>query len=228
MSKTQSLKAEPRQRTGTGVLKRMRRDGYVPSVVYGGGVDNRNVKVIAKEFQDILAQSASANILIDLQIEDGGNQLAFLQDVQHDPLTGNVLHIDFLAIDQNTEITANIPIELIGEPEGVKMGGLLEELLHSLEIKCLPKDLPETIKADITEFEIGDALHVGEIEWPAGVEPTLESDVVVAQVTKARVVEEEEEVEGEGLEPGEPGAEGEGAAEGAPEGEKKEEGGEAS
>jgi large subunit ribosomal protein L25 len=203
MSKTSSLKAEPRQRTGSGVLRLMRREGYVPSVVYGGGFENQNVKVNARDFRDLLAHSASENILVDLQLDGGGNQLAFLKDVQHDPLTGDVLHIDFLAVSDSTEITAQIPIEFVGEPEGVRMGGLLEQLLYTVEIKCLPKDLPATIEADVSELLIGDALHIGEVQWPAGVAPTTGEDVVLALVAKTRAGMSEEEAEAEAAEGGE-------------------------
>lgn len=173
----------------------MRREGYVPSVVYGGGTENQNVKVNEKAFKDLLRASASENILLNLELDGGGSQSAFLKEVQHHPITGRVLHIDFLAIDQKTEITASLPVELHGEPVGVKEGGLLEQLMHSVEIVSLPKDLPDIIVVDVANLEIGDAMHIGEVAWPSGVKPTLGEDVVVALVAKARVVEEE--VEGE-------------------------------
>ena len=193
MSKPQSLKAESRQRAGSGVLKQMRREGYVPSVIYGGGRENAKVKVVEKSFTDLLAQSASENILVDLNIDEKENQLAFLQDVQHDALTGRVLHIDFLAVNNDTEITANIPVELEGDSPGVKTGGLLEQLLYTVEIHCLPKDLPEIIRADVSSLDVGDALHVGEVSWPEGVRPSLAADVVLALVAKARVAAAEDE-----------------------------------
>ena len=168
----------------------------MPSVVYGGGSENQNLKVNEKAFKDLLAQSASENIIVNLELDGGGSQSAFLKDVQHHPLTGRVLHIDFLAVDQNTEITAQIPVELTGEALGAKEGGLLEQLLHSVEIVCLPKDLPEVIEVAVDHLELSAALHVGEVVWPTGVKPTLADDVVVALVAKARVEVEEEEVEG--------------------------------
>lgn len=196
MAKPQTLKAEERARTGSGVLKQMRREGYIPSVIYGGGVENKNVKVHGKTFTDMLNHAASDSILVNLEIEGGDQQLAFLQDVQHDRLSNEILHVDFLAVDQNTKITANLPLELEGEAAGVKAGGLLEQNLHSLEIQCLPNDLPEHISADVTPLEVGDALHIGEITFPEGVEPTLGSDVVVAIVAKTRVAKSDE-AEGE-------------------------------
>ena len=215
MAKTHTLKAEDRKRTGTGMLKQMRREGFIPSVVYGGGADNRNVKVSSKDFRDMIAQSASANVLVDLELDGGARQLAFVQDLQHDPLSGAILHADFLAVGDDTEITAPIPVHLIGEAVGVKLGGQLEQLLYNIEIKCLPKDLPETIDGDVSELDIGDVLHVKDMQWPEGVASTLGDDVVVALVAKTRVALSEEA----GGEPGEgePAVEGEAPSEGASE-----------
>tara|TARA_B100000519_G_C14177070_1_gene406757 strand:+ start:262 stop:903 length:642 start_codon:yes stop_codon:yes gene_type:complete len=210
MAKTQSLKAEDRKRTGTGLLKRMRREGFVPSVVYGGGSENRNVKVKAKEFRDMLAHSASANILVDLELEGGTSQLAFVKDLQHDPLSGSILHADFLAVGDDTEITAQLPVVFTGEAKGVKLGGQLEQMLYSIEIKCLPKDLPETILGDVSDLDVGEVLNVGGLQWPEGVSPTLTADVVVALVAKTRVALSEAAGGGAGDEgePSEGGAEG--------------------
>ncbi|MBG69773.1 MAG: 50S ribosomal protein L25 [Roseibacillus sp.] len=187
MAKTHSLRAEDRKRTGSGVLKRMRREGFIPSVVYGGGSENRNVKVSAKGVREMLADTASTNVLVDLELDGGSNQLAFLKDLQHDPLSGKVLHADFIAVDDKTEITAQIPVSLVGEAVGVKLGGQLEQMIYSLEIKCLPKDLPETIEGDASALNVGDVLSVGGMSWPEGVSPTLGHEVVVALVAKTRV-----------------------------------------
>ncbi|MEO1835300.1 MAG: 50S ribosomal protein L25 [Akkermansiaceae bacterium] len=209
MSKTHTIKAEDRKRTGTGTLKLMRREGFIPSVVYGGGSENRNVKVRSKAFREVISQSASTNILVTLELDGGGSQLAFVKDLQHDPISGNVLHADFLAIGENTEITAQIPVTLTGEAIGVKAGGQLEQLLYNIEIKCLPKDLPESLTADVTDLDVGSVLHIGEVPWPEGAMPTLNDDVVVALVAKARVAESEEDGEdGEGGEGGEGGEDG--------------------
>ncbi|MGC6427515.1 MAG: 50S ribosomal protein L25 [Akkermansiaceae bacterium] len=186
MAKTQTLKAETRQRTGSGVLKQMRREGYIPSVVYGGKSENANIKVNTKTLTDMLAASASANIIVDLEIDGAGKQSAFIQDTQKDPLTGQLLHADFLAVSDDTIINANLPVILHGEPVGVKAGGILEQMIHSLEITCSPKDLPETLDANVENIEVGQSLSVGDLELPEGVSAILSDDVLVAIVNESR------------------------------------------
>ena len=192
MAKKTLLKAAPRARSGTGRLKQMRREGWVPSVIYGKGTENINLKVDAKTFSELLAHSSSENILVNLEIEGHGTRLAFLQSVQHDSLSGDTHHADVRSIDENTAITAHIPTHLNGESAGVKAGGLIEQYVHAIEITCLPNDLPETIEVDISKLQIGDSLHIGEITYPAGVKPTHAADVVVAHVSKAAAAVSEE------------------------------------
>lgn len=183
MAKKHVLKAEPRQRTGSGVLKQMRREGWVPSVIYGRGSENKNLKVNAKAFDELLAHATSDNIIINLDI-DGASQLAFLKAIQHDSLSGKTLHADFLAIDEKTEITAHVPVHLLGEPAGVKAGGMLEQLSHTLEIRCAASVLPELLEFDVAHLEEGDSLHIGDVKLPEGVVATHAADVVIGHVAK--------------------------------------------
>lgn len=192
MSTIKSLTAEERKRTGSGRLNQMRKEGWLPSVMYGLGNANKNLKINARAFSDLLAHSTSENILINLEIEGAGKSLAFLQAVQHHNLTGAPIHADFLAIDENTEITAHVPLHLEGESIGVKAsGGQLEHNVHSLEIRCLPIHLPDLLHADVTALQVGDSLHIGDLKLPEGVKATHAPEVVVAHVAKPRVVIEE-------------------------------------
>ena len=185
MAKKTTLKAETRARTGSGLLKQMRREGWLPSVIYGRGTENMNLKVDAKTFAEVIAHSSSENIVVNLEIAGEGTRLAFLQDIQHDPLTGAPLHADFRAIDDKTEITAHIPAHLNGEAPGVKAGGVIEQYVHAIEIICLPNDLPETIEIDVSSLQLGDSLHLGDIKYPKGVRPTHASEVVVVHIGRA-------------------------------------------
>jgi large subunit ribosomal protein L25 len=192
MATKQSLKAAPRARTGSGRLNQMRREGWLPSVIYGRKAENKNLKVDAKAFAELLAHSTSDNILINLDIEGEGTRLAFLQAIQHDAISGAALHADFLAIDDSTEITAHIPVHLNGEAAGVKAGGVVEQYVHTLEIVCLPNDLPDTIEVDISDLALGASLHISELGLPKGVKATHAGEVVVAHlgVPGAGIVEE--------------------------------------
>jgi len=192
MATKQSLKAAPRARTGSGRLNQMRREGWIPSVIYGRGTESKNLKVDTKIFNELLAHSSSENILINLDIEGEGTRLAFLQSIQHDPLSGAAVHADFLAIDEKTAITAHIPVHLNGEAVGVKAGGLLEQYIHALEITCLPNDLPDTIEIDVTALGEGASLHIGDIELPKGVRATHADDVVIAHLGKPAAAVSEE------------------------------------
>jgi large subunit ribosomal protein L25 len=174
MATKASLKAAPRARSGSGRLKQMRREGWLPSVIYGRTVEAHNLKVDAKTFSELLAQSSSENILINLDVEGEGTRLAFLQSIQHDPLTGSAL-----------QITAHIPTHLNGEPAGVKAGGILEQYIHALEITCLPNDLPDTLEIDVTHLQEGDSLHISDVKLPAGVRPTHAGEVVIAHIGKS-------------------------------------------
>jgi large subunit ribosomal protein L25 len=194
MATTHTLKAEPRARTGSGLLKQMRREGWLPSVIYGKGEDSKNLKVDARAFSDLLGGSESENILVNLEVAGEGTHLAFLQDIQHDPLTGEALHADFRFVSEKTEINASVPVHLNGTPEGVTAGGVLEQMLHTLDIRCAATNLPEFLEFDVTALGEGESLHIGEVTFPAGVTPSYNDDVVIAHVGKtAAAISEGEE-----------------------------------
>lgn len=181
----ETIKATERARTGSGALNAMRREGFVPSVVYGA-TENKNVKVNAKEFTDLLNASPSSQILLNLEVEGSAPQQVFLQDLQFDALSGAILHADFLAVTEETVLTAKLPVVLLGEPKGVKAGGALEQLVHTLKVKALPKDLPETITADVTNLDLSESLTIGDVQFPEGVTPTLHDKVLIALVAMTR------------------------------------------
>jgi large subunit ribosomal protein L25 len=191
MAKILDLVAQPRTAAGTGAVNRLRKSGVTPAVVYGRKVAPLNVQVDTKIFTKILQGSASDNILVSLKL-DNGEQLALVQEVQHDHLKGGISHIDFHAIAMDEEIHAEVPVEISGESPGVKLGGLVEAIHHTLEVRCLPKDLPEHITVDVSTLELGKSIHVGEIQFPAGVRPKLAADVVVIVCEEPKVDAEPE------------------------------------
>ena len=197
MAKNTTLQAAPRLRSGSGKLKQMRREGWLPSVVYGRGVENENLKVDAKTFSELLAHSSSDSILINLDIEGEGTRSVFLKTIQYDPLSGHALHVDFLAVNDKTEITANVPLHFSGESKGVKAGGVLEQYAHTIEIACFPKDLPDILEKDISHLDVGDSLHISDLDFPKGVIPTHSGEVVVAHIGKPAALVSEEASETE-------------------------------
>ncbi len=205
MSSHVKLQAKKREAAGGGAAKRLRRDGIVPAVIYGATQDNYSIQVDAREFGSLLKQTSAENFLVDLQIEGAKEKtkLAMVQDMQQDPLSGDILHVDFHAVNENQPITATVPIELTGEAEGVKEGGLLDHQLHSIEVHCLPSALPEGFEADVTNLKVGEALHISDLTVPEGVEFTLDGDVVIAIIAEPRLAETEDE-EGAAAADGEP------------------------
>ncbi len=195
MSSHVKLQAKKREAAGGGAAKRLRRDGTVPAVIYGATQDNYSIQIDAREFGALLKKTSAENFLVDLQIEGAKEKtkLAMVQDMQQHPITGDILHVDFHAVNENQPITATVPIELIGEAEGVKEGGLLDHQLHSIEVHCLPSALPDGFQADVSHLAIGDALHVSDLVVPEGVEFTLDGENVIAIIAEPRLVEEEEE-----------------------------------
>lgn len=213
MSRQTTLQAAQREESGSAVSRRLRRGGIVPAVVYGARQRSYPIQVNDKDFTDILRNQNSENFLVNLEIEgaEEKTKLAMVQEIQRNPMSGQVIHVDFQAVREDETLHATVPLELTGEATGVKLGGFLEVLIHSLDIECLPKDLPDTISHDVSEFEIGDSFCVNDLQLPDGVTTLVDGDAMVALVTEIKIALPEDEEEGEELEEGEV-AEGEGEA----------------
>ncbi len=205
------LTAEPRAERGSRPAGRLRRAGVVPGVVYGLGGETVSVSVGSRDVTHILARGANTLITLRLGADD---QLTLARQVQRHPTRGDILHVDFIRVRTDVAVTAEVPLRLLGEPEGVRSGGLLEQLVFGLPIEARPQDIPNDIEADVSALQIGDQLRLTDLSLPPGITPTIEPDSLIAQVVAPRVTAEEEAAEA---------AEGE-AAEGA---EGAEEGGEA-
>jgi len=192
MAKILDLQAETRTQSGTAVAKRMRKAGTVPAALYGRKVKPTSIQVHGKTFSKLLEGSASDNILVSLKIAGAEDQLALVQEVQHDYLRGGILHIDFHAVAADEEIHANVPVVTVGEAKGLKLGGMVEAIHHEIEVRCLPKDLPESIQIDVTNLGVGQGIHVSEITFPEGVTCRLAGDVVIVMCEEPKVEAEPE------------------------------------
>jgi large subunit ribosomal protein L25 len=208
-----TLASEPRTQLGSRPSGRLRREGKVPAVVYGLGTDSKSITVPARELQHILAGEAGANTLISLDV-DGESVLTLARQIHRHPTKGLVVHVDFVRIDRDVAVSAEIPIHAVGEAEGVKDGGLLEQIMFHLTVEAMPGNIPVALEIDVSELAIGDQLRVEDMSLPEGVTTEVEADTVVVQVAAPRVVAEEGE-EGEEGEAAE-GEAGEGGAAEAP------------
>jgi large subunit ribosomal protein L25 len=185
------LAAQTRTTSGRSAVQKIKQQGLVPAVIYGGKDQPVNLQISAREIANLLSHTVGEHVLVELEIADGGkttNRLALIQEVQHHPLKGGVLHVDFHAVNANEKIHAEIPVEAVGEPTGVKnYGGILELNVHSIEVECFARDLPEIIRVDVSNLNIGDALHVKDLQLPAGVTVRANADLTVASVAAPKV-----------------------------------------
>jgi large subunit ribosomal protein L25 len=191
--KSVPLKAFPRSLVQRGAVKKLRASGRVPATIYGRQAAPQNLEVIYDDISDLLHHSVSENVLVDLSVENDARakRLALVQEVQHHPLSGKVLHVDLHEVAENEKVTVSVPLETTGEAAGVKTGGgTLEHIMFKLKVRCLPKNLPEQILIDVTALEIGKSVHLGDIVPPAGVEILGEKTRTVVAVAAPRAEEE--------------------------------------
>jgi large subunit ribosomal protein L25 len=192
MAKQVKLKAEPRAEVGRSAVRKLRARGLIPAVIYGGNDKPQPLQVAARDINAMMSQASGENVLVELEIGgDGQSRTALVQEVQHSPIGGDIRHVDFHAISMDQMIQAEVPLEPVGTAVGVKtFGGLLEQSLRALAIECLPGDLPDRITVDVSQLNIGNAIHVRDIQLPRGVTPKVQLDLTVFSVV-APVVEEE-------------------------------------
>src|SRR6202012_5348587 len=191
--KSVALKAYPRSQVRGGQVKQLRTTGRVPATIYGRQAKPQNLEVSTEEFTDLLHHSVSENLLVDLTVDSDAKakRLALVQEIQHHPIDGKILHVDFHEVSENEKVIVQVPLETTGEAAGVKTGGgVLEHILFKLKVRCLPKDLPDQILADVAPLEIGKAIHLGEIKAPEGVEILGDKHITVISGKAPRAEEE--------------------------------------
>jgi len=194
MSKQVKLSARTRTESGRNAVKQVRARGFVPAVIYGSKTSPSNLEVSHRAIEALLAHAVGENILVELEIEEGGkttNRLSLIQEVQRHPIRSQILHVDFHAVSMTEKIFAEAVVESFGEADGVKnFGGLLEQSMRSVSISCLPQDLPEMIRVDVSALKIGDSIHVRDLPLPKGVEAEDDADLTVFIVAEPTVAEE--------------------------------------
>ena len=193
------LQAERRSTSGKETAKRLRRQAKLPAVVYGESGDTVSCTVDRRELEDLL-HDHGRNVILSLAVAENAPENALIKEIQHHPLEGNILHVDFQRISLTTKIVVEVQIQAVGVPAGVRTdGGILEHMLHSVEVECLPTDIPQSIEVDVTPLNIGDTVHVADLVVPDEIVLVTEGDrsvFVVVPPTVIKTVDEEEEEEG--------------------------------
>jgi large subunit ribosomal protein L25 len=192
MAKQVKLKAEPRGQVGRSAVRKLRARGLIPAVIYGGRDTPQPLQVAARDINNLMNQASGENVLVELEIAgEGSSRTALVQEVQHSPVNGDIRHVDFHAISMDQMIQAEVPLEPTGTAVGVKtFGGLLEQSLRTLAIECLPRDLPDRITVDVSQLNIGDSIHVRDIQFPLGVRPKVQPDLTAFSLLAPAVEEE--------------------------------------
>jgi len=183
--KAVALSAQTRTLARRAGAKRLRSEGRVPAVIYGGQAKPQNLEIDRRALENLIQHSASENVLVDLSVDKDARpkRLALVQEVQHHALSGHVLHVDLHEVSETEKVTIMVPVEATGEATGVKNGGgVLEHVLFKIKVRALPKDLPEVIHVDVSHLEIGQSIHLGDIKPPAGVEVLGEKNISVLSV----------------------------------------------
>lgn len=203
MSEQLKIEVQPREERGKNANRRLRAEGQVPAVLYGGDKDSVAIQVDRRIFLDGLRESGSENavFLLKLAGDKSAARHAMIRDLQVDAVSRRVLHVDFQRVDMTQTVQVAVAIELQGVPDGVKNeGGILDFVTRELEVECLPGDIPAHLELDVSALIIGQHLEAKDVELPPSVALVDDPDRVIASVAHPRVIEEEtEEDEDEAL-----------------------------
>jgi large subunit ribosomal protein L25 len=185
-----TLSAQKRDQAGKGPARQLRMKGLIPAVCYGPYEKPLHVAVDPLAIQKAIATPHKFNTVIKLQIEGGETRTVLFKDFERDPVEGNMLHADFLEVRMDKDVLVNVPVILTGKPEGVTLGGVLQQVARTLPVQCKPSDIPEKIEVDVSGLKIAESLHVKDVKMPAGLQLKVRGDQTIAVVN---VPEKEEE-----------------------------------
>ncbi|MDR7390702.1 MAG: 50S ribosomal protein L25 [Armatimonadota bacterium] len=189
-----TLEVDARGERGKSAVRKLRRAGRVPGVLYGRGIEPLAISVDARAVEAALQRLAGANVLLDVLVREDGHvrtELAMLQDVQRDVLTRRILHVDLHRVSLTEKVYTRLPVRLKGEPPGVREGGILEFLRHEVEVTGLPTDLPDHLELDVSRLALGDSLHVRDLKVPPGVTVLTPPEETLVTVLAPAVAPEE-------------------------------------
>ena len=188
---TVNLDAEPRSEGGKGFARKLRSQGQIPAVIYGHGRDPQALSLNARDLDKLLEHIVAESTVIEVKVGSDTSK-TLIREIQRHPYRRQILHVDFQALVAGEKVVVNIPIVLMGIPEGVRLGGgVLDQTLRELEIKVDPSDIPNHLEVDVTNLIIGDSLHVSDIPLPPGLEVMDDMEASVCVVAAPRAVIEE-------------------------------------
>ncbi|UCD81739.1 MAG: 50S ribosomal protein L25/general stress protein Ctc [Desulfobacterales bacterium] len=210
------IHATVRKTTGNSPARQLRQGGQMPAVLYGPNTEPVLLSVNVRELEQILKKGNIGSIILNLVIENGKKvtKPAMIKELQSHPVSGNFIHVDFYEIDMQRKINVMIPVVAKGKAKGVELGGLLQIVRRELEVLCLPGDIPQAIEIDISDLDIGDAIHIEDIELGENIEIYADVNFTVVTVLSPKI---EEEVAEEEVEEAEEGEEAEAGEEAEPE-----------
>lgn len=189
-----TLQVERRDTGSRYELRKIRESGKVPGVIYGKGLGAPTaVSLDEKQLSAMLRSHPNAVVEVDVPGE--GKHPIMMADLQRDPITRDVVHVDFRRVDMNAKISTSARLDIVGQSPGQKEGGMLQLVLHEIAIECYPKDIPDAIAVDVSGLGLGEHLSVGDLQMPAGVEATQEPDTVIVAVLAPQKERTEEELD---------------------------------
>ncbi len=202
MTEAIEVVAFPREVVGK-ANRRLASEGKIPAVLYGHDRATKVLAVDRHDFELLMSHHAAGSTIVSLAIEGEKRPVnAVIKEVQHSPVKGNILHVDFQVIRMDEAIRVTMTIHYVGDPAGVKAGGVLTENVHAINVEAKPKDLVEVVDVDVSALEIGDSLRLGDVEVPTGMKILDDLDEILCSVLPpAVVVEVEVEVAEEEAEP---------------------------
>ena len=193
-----SLRVKPRKRIGKSGAREVRKEGNIPAILYGQGEDSVPLVVQPDELKQALSNNAGMNTVLELEIdgsEPSAKKFSMLGEVQKDPLKNKVIHIDFLAIDMEKNVKVKVPVNTQGRSEGERKGGKLEKLMRTIDLECLPGNIPDSIEIDVSSLNMGDFVDIASLTLGEGVKILRDGSEKVVHVIVERSIEEIEEAE---------------------------------
>lgn len=208
------LKVNRRTTRGNSPARELRRQQKIPAVLYGPKTEPIPLAVNTVQLEKTIKMSKGGQVFLNLLVQNGKSSArqAMIKELQVHPVTGAMLHVDFYEIDMDRKIKVQVPVITFGTSKGVELGGILHVIRRELEVSCLPSQIPDAIKVDITDLDVGDSVHVNEIPLDGDIEISADVNFTVVTISSPKVEAAltEEEAEAEALEEGEAPAETEG------------------